>query len=58
VRRYDDGQMRWLAIELPEVIALRERFLSPDTRCRHLACNATDLRWTVAVDAVDAAAPV
>lgn len=55
VRRCDDGQVRWLAIDLPEVIALRERFLPPDARRRHLACSATDLRW---MDAVDATAPV
>jgi hypothetical protein len=33
--RADDGRMRWLRVDLPEVIALRERLLPPSPRRRH-----------------------
>jgi O-methyltransferase involved in polyketide biosynthesis len=43
--RVDNGNIRWLSIDLPEVIAIRTRFL-PDTDQRHnLACSALDFRW-------------
>lgn len=55
VRRCDNGHVRWLAIDLPEAMALRERFLPAGGRVRHLAISATDPRW---MDSVDASAPV
>lgn len=48
--RVDDGQVRWLCVDLPEAIAVRERFLAPSERCRHLAVSALDESWIDAVD--------
>lgn len=55
VRRCDNGRVRWLAVDLPEVIALRECFLPPGGRIRQIAVSATDPRW---MESVDASAPV
>ena len=52
--RCDNGQVRWLAIDVPEALAVRERFIR-HPRCLHLAGNALDLEW---LDWVDAEAPV
>ena len=49
--RVDDGRARWLAVDLPEAIAVRSLFLPDDDRHRNLACSALDLRWMEAVDA-------
>jgi O-methyltransferase involved in polyketide biosynthesis len=54
-RRVDNGRMQWLSVDLPEAISLRERFLPPTTRFRHLAMSALDPAW---MDAVDASAGV
>jgi O-methyltransferase involved in polyketide biosynthesis len=51
VRRVDNGTMRWLSVDLPDVIQLREQFLSPNERFRHIAANALDPAWMDAVDA-------
>lgn len=48
--RVDDGRVRWLAVDLPEAIALRSLFLPNSDRHRNLACSALDLRWMEAVD--------
>jgi O-methyltransferase involved in polyketide biosynthesis len=50
-RRCDDGQVRWLCVDVPEGIALRERFLPPSERCRHLPISALDTTWLDEVDA-------
>jgi hypothetical protein len=42
--------MRWLSVDLPEAIQLRERFLPPTDRFRHLAASALDPAWIDAVD--------
>lgn len=47
--RVDDGKVRWLSIDLPEVIAIRNRFLPDTDRHRNFACSALDLRWMVEV---------
>ncbi|MGL5927340.1 MAG: class I SAM-dependent methyltransferase [Dermatophilaceae bacterium] len=49
-RRLDDGIVRWLAVDLPESVAVRERFLPTTARHRNLALSATDLRWVDEVD--------
>lgn len=49
-QRCDDGLVRWLCVDVPESIALRERFLAPNERCRHLAMSALDLSWMDMVD--------
>lgn len=43
--RVDDGRVRWLSVDLPEAIAVRERFLPDTDRHRNLACSALDVRW-------------
>jgi O-methyltransferase involved in polyketide biosynthesis len=50
-QRCDDGRVNWLCVDLPESIAVRERFLPPSPRCRHLALSALDTRWIAEVDA-------
>ncbi len=35
----------WLTIDLPETIAFRERFISPDEYHRHIAISALDTAW-------------
>ena len=49
-RRVDNGRMRWLSVDLPEAIRLREAFLPPTERFRHLAMSALDLEWMAMVD--------
>jgi O-methyltransferase involved in polyketide biosynthesis len=48
--RVDDGHVHWLAVDLPEAIALRALFLPNSDRHRNLACSALNLRWMEAVD--------
>ncbi len=35
----------WLTVDLPEAIALRERFITPDEHHRHIALSALDTAW-------------
>jgi O-methyltransferase involved in polyketide biosynthesis len=49
-RRVDNGRMRWLSVDLPDAIRLRERFLAPTARFRHIAASALDPVWMDAVD--------
>lgn len=49
-QRLDNGTVRWLCVDLPEAIAVRERFLVPTDRCRHLALSALDTAWMDQVD--------
>ena len=48
--RVDNGRMQWLSVDLPDAIRLRERFLPPTDRFRHMAVSALDLAWMDAVD--------
>ena len=50
-QRCDDGKVQWLCVDVPESMAVRERFLPPSPRCRHLAKSALDLGWLDEVDA-------
>nr|WP_294516581.1 class I SAM-dependent methyltransferase [uncultured Rhodopila sp.] len=50
-QRVDNGRMRWLTVDLPDAIRLRERFLKPTHRFRHFAGSALELGWMDAVDA-------
>ncbi len=44
--RCDDGKVRWLCVDVPEAMAVRERYLPPaNDRLRHLAKSALDLTW-------------
>jgi O-methyltransferase involved in polyketide biosynthesis len=38
-RRVDNGRMRWLTVDLPDAIRLRERFLAPSHRFSHIAAK-------------------
>jgi O-methyltransferase involved in polyketide biosynthesis len=49
-RRVDNGRMRWLSVDLPDAIRLRERFFTPTHRFRHIAASALDPVWMDAVD--------
>ena len=49
-RRVDNGRMRWVTVDLPDAIRLRERFLVPTPRFRHIAASALDPVWMDAVD--------
>jgi O-methyltransferase involved in polyketide biosynthesis len=49
-RRVDNGRMRWLSVDLPDAIRLRERFLAPTDRFRHVAASALDPVWMDEVD--------
>jgi O-methyltransferase involved in polyketide biosynthesis len=49
-RRVDNGRMHWLSVDLPDAIRLRERFLAPTPRFRHIAASALDPVWMDAVD--------
>jgi O-methyltransferase involved in polyketide biosynthesis len=52
-RRVDNGRVRWLSVDLPDAIRLRERFLPPTERFRHLAMSALDPAWMACVDESD-----
>lgn len=44
-RRIDDGEVKWLCVDVPEAVDVRERFLQPEERCRHVRKSALDLSW-------------
>jgi hypothetical protein len=46
----DNGRLRWLSVDLPDAIRLRERFLAPTQRFFHIAASALDPVWMDAVD--------
>ncbi|NKN34075.1 class I SAM-dependent methyltransferase [Marichromatium bheemlicum] len=43
--RLDSERSLWLSVDLPEAIAIRERFITADARHLHLAMSALDTRW-------------
>ncbi|RMX07095.1 class I SAM-dependent methyltransferase [Allofranklinella schreckenbergeri] len=47
--RIDAPQALWLSIDLPEAIAVRERFIQPDAQHLHIARSALDTAWFDAV---------
>jgi O-methyltransferase involved in polyketide biosynthesis len=51
-QRVDDGQVRWLCVDVPDAFAVRQRFLPETDRCRYLGVSSLDESW---IDAVDAA---
>lgn len=48
--RVDNGRMQWLSIDLPEALAVRQQFIPPTDRWRHVVSSALDARWMDAVD--------
>lgn len=53
--RVPHGEALWISVDLPEGIAIRERFIAPDDRHIHLGMSALDRGW---FDAVPADKPV
>ena len=51
-RRVDNGRMHWLSVDLPDAIRLREAFLPPTERFRHLTMSVLDPEWMAMVDFV------
>ena len=49
-RRVDNGRMQWLSVDLPDAIQIRERFVQPTGRFRHIAQCAVEPAWMDAVD--------
>lgn len=45
------GYGAWITVDLPEVIRVRDRYITADAQHRHLGQSATDLSWTDAVPA-------
>jgi len=43
--RITSPQALWLCVEIPEAIAIRERFIQPDAQHLHIACSALDTQW-------------
>lgn len=35
----------WVSVDLPEAIEIRERFIAPDARHRHVRCSVLDRTW-------------
>lgn len=52
-QRCDNGTVNWVCVDLPEAIEIRERFLPPSARCRHIARSALDLAWLDEVESDD-----
>ena len=47
--RVDSDQALWITVDVPDAIAIRERFITPDERHRHVAVSALDRAWFDAV---------
>jgi len=45
-----DADFRWVSVDLPPVVALRERLLPPSPRITNLAQSALDYTWMDSVD--------
>lgn len=50
--RVDNGRIRWYNIDLPETIAVREKFLDEHDRVSMLACSAMDEAWAEKIGAL------
>ncbi len=48
--RVDNGRVRWLGVDLPEVVRLRRRLLPAADRQRSVACSVLDPAWLAEVD--------
>ena len=51
--RVDNGRVRWLSVDLPEVVELRRRLLPGHARLRAVGCSALDPHWLTEVDDAD-----
>lgn len=52
-QRVDNGQVRWVDLDLPDVIALRRRLLPETDRNRYVAASAFDPGWMDQLAAAD-----
>lgn len=52
--RVDDGRVRWVSVDLPDAIRVRERFLPAHPRASHVAGSILEPAW---LDAVPTSAP-
>jgi O-methyltransferase involved in polyketide biosynthesis len=50
-QRCDDGRVQWYCVDVPEALAVRERFLPATARCRYIAKSALDLSWMDEINA-------
>ena len=50
VHRVDNGRMRWISVDLPDAIRLREHFMPPTERFHHFSGSVFDSAWMDAVD--------
>lgn len=48
--RVDNGQLRWLSLDLPEVVAVRREVLPDGPRNRTVTGSVSDTEWTSQVD--------
>jgi len=47
--RVDNDRALWLSVDVPDAIAIRERFMAPGARHQHIATSALDRAWFEAV---------
>lgn len=43
--RFNDTEALWVSVDVPEAIAMREKFIQPDERHVHVPLSATDRGW-------------
>jgi O-methyltransferase involved in polyketide biosynthesis len=48
--RVDNGRMRWITVDLPAVIELRQHFLPSSKRLRHVAASVFEPGWIEGVE--------
>ena len=48
--RVDDGRVRWLTLDLPELVAVRREVIPDGSRNRTLTGSVADTEWTAEVD--------
>ncbi|MCC3312345.1 class I SAM-dependent methyltransferase [Nocardia africana] len=51
--RSDSDSLRWLSVDLPGVIGVREQVMPQDPRAEVMGCSVVDTRWIGRVDADD-----
>lgn len=49
-QRCDDGRVQWVCVDVPDALAVRERFLPTTERCKHVAKSALDTTWLDEID--------
>ena len=49
-QRVDDGHVRWYCVDLPEALAVRERFIPSSERCKYIPKSVLDFSWMDDVD--------